>query len=583
MNIMGIFDKIFGRNIDKAFSEEFKNTINSNKSLYKYYKKHLKIIKKLLGAPTCTKIMIENIETLIINQEFEKFIDILNNDSILLYLSENKLDIKQLQFIFTHQNELNQEQLNNFYKLSQLSDKGFNNYNSFTNEKIKKLVPAFLFEENYYNIWVNNDDFIKYINGLLIFNNFDIIISKIEQLNNPAEFNNFLAFITKYHKKITETTNMKMFEAKYFNVILDYIEYIYFEDHAEISAIIDCIENSKMQLLSDYFYARSKGMPIISLERVDNIFQLFHSDDLKKEFLRVQITGTIYINDEEKHFLENKINDERYRKIFELLSRIEYLHGDKEFEILYGLINGNTNLVNEYRSLIPVINKTNANKIVHDINSIEPNSIIESNGIKIFRFDGNEFRMLIHAVYPNGEPTHFDTIEKRFAPFGGSISMSLISNKKMRFYKDSPLICFGYLNIEPSQIVRASNKDAATLNRSQTPEVLVEGPDKLVTQSMNVYNEVVVNTISGNQQKPDFILCFDKIDNISMKYALEKGLPIYLINLEKYKEKDQTVSKDENSAPKIDLSIIDKSSENLVLEEVSMEGDFNSAPKHIHK
>ena len=78
-------------------------------------------------------------------------------------------------------------------------------------------------------------------------------------------------------------------------------------------------------------------------------------------------------------------------------------------------------------------------------------------------------------------------------------------------------------------------------------------------------------------------MCFDKIDNISMKYALEKGLPIYLINLEKYKEKDQTVSKDENSAPKIDLSIIDKSSDNLVLEEVSMEGDFNSAPKHIHK
>ena len=106
------------------------------------------------AEPIINDIMIENIETLIINQEFEKFIDILNNDSILLYLSENKLDIKQLQFIFTHQNELNQEQLNNFYKLSQLSDKGFNNYNSFTNEKIKKLVPAFLFEENYYNIWV---------------------------------------------------------------------------------------------------------------------------------------------------------------------------------------------------------------------------------------------------------------------------------------------------------------------------------------------------------------------------------------------------------------------------------------------
>lgn len=580
---MGIFDKIFGKNIDKAFSEEFKNTINSNKTLYKYYKKHLKSIKKLLGAPTCTKIMIENIETLIVNQEFEKFIDILNNDSILLYLSENKLDIKQLQFIFTHQNELNQEQLNNFNKLSQLSDKGFNNYNNFTNEKIKKLVPVFLFEESYYNLWVNNDDFIKYINGLLMFNNFDIVISKIEQLNNPTEFSNFLAFITKYHKKITENTNMKMFEAKYFNVILDYMEYIYFEDPSEISAIIDCIENSKMQLLSDYFFARSKGMPITSLERVDNIFQLFYSDDLKKEFLRVQITGSIYINDEEKHFLENKINDERFQKIFELLSRIEYLHGDKEFEILYGLINGNTNLVNEYHSLIPVINKTNANKIVHDINSIEPNNIIESNGIKIFRFDGNEFRMLIHAVYPHGEPTHFDTIEKRFTPFSGSISMSLISNKKIRFYKDSPLIYFGYLNIEPSQIVRSSNKDAATLNGSQTPEGLVEGPDKLVTQSMNVYNEVVVNTISGNQQKPDFILCFDKIDNISMKYALEKGLPIYLINLEKYKERNQPVSKDENVAHKIDLSIVDKSSENLALEEISMKSDSNSAPKHIHK
>lgn len=582
---MGIFSKFLSKNINESFSLDFKNKIKTNKSLYKYYKKHFDFINKLLNNPICSEIMIKNIELLISNQNLEEFADIFKNDQLYLFLSNNNLDIKKIQFILEHKNELNQELLDNFSQLSQLNTQGFNNYKNFENNKIKKVLPAIFFDETYYNIWVNNTDFMKYLNKLLMFNDVNIILSKFEFLKDVSEFNNLLTFITKFHKEININTNMKIFTNKYFTFISNYIEYIDFENFSEINGIISCIDNNKQQLLFDYLYAKSKGMALTNLDEVDNIFNLFHSDDLKKQFLRSKITNSIFINDEERHFLENKINDEKYFEIFDLLNRIENLQSEKEFEILYNLVNANKNLLNEYQSLIPIINKSNASKLINDINSIKPNSIIENNGIKIFRFEGNEFKMLIHAVYPHGESTSKETIEKRFNDFNGSISMSLISDKNIHFYKSNPLIYLGYKNIIPSQIVRASSKDAGTINQYQTAEKFVEDPNKMLANNMNTYNEVVVNTILGQQQTPDFILCFNIIDNISMQYAIEKNIPIYLVNLNMYKGRNQLIP--ENSDNKKDISDLQKDKEYLlqlkdILTEKSI-NDLESESQHIHK
>lgn len=582
---MDIFSKFLNKNINESFSLDFKNKIKTNKSLYKYYKKHFKFINQLLNNPLSSEIMVKNIELLISNQNLEEFADIFKNDQLYLFLANNQLDIKEIQFISEHKNELNQELLNNFSQLSQLNTQGFNNYKNFENNKIKKVLPTALFDETYYNIWENNTDFLKYLNQLLMFNDANIILSKFELLKDVSEFNNLVTFITKFHKKININMDMKVFANKYFTFISNYIEHIDFENLREINGIIKCIDNDKQQLLFDYLYAKSKGMALTNLDEVDNVFNLFHTDDLKKQYLRSKITNSIFINDEENHFLENRINDEKYFKIFDLLSRIENLQSEEEFEILYNLVNDNKNLLNEYQSLIPKINKSNASKLINDINSIKPNSIIENNGIKILRFEGNEFKMLIHAVYPHGESTSKETIEKRFNDFNGSISMSLISDKNIHFYKSNPLIYLGYKNIIPSQIVRASSKDAGTLNQYQTAEKFVEDSNKLLTNHMNTYNEVVVNTILGQQQNPDFILCFNIIDNISMQYALEKNIPIHLVNLNMYKGRNQSVS--ENSDNKKDISDLQKEEEHLLqlkdmLAEKSI-NDLEREPQHIHK
>lgn len=582
---MGIFSKILGKNINESFSLDFKNKLKIDKSLYEYYKKHFKLINKLLNNSSCNEIMIKNIELLISNQSLEKFVDIFKNDSLYLFLTKNKLDLKQFQFILEHKNELNQEVLNNFSQLSRLSIYGFNNYKSFENDKIKNVLPSILFEENYYNMWVNNTDFMRYINKLVLFNDANIILSKIGTLNDVSAFNNLLTFITKFQKEININTDMRIFANEYFTFISNYIGYIDFENIHEINGIINCIDNNKQQLLFDYLHAKSKGMALTNLDEIDNIFQLFHSIDLKKQFLRSKITNSIFVNDEERHFLENKINDEKYAEIFDLLSKIENLQSDNEFEILYSIVNANINLMNEYHSLIPMINKSNASKLINDINSIKPNSIIESNGIKIFRFEGNEFKMLIHAVYPHGESTSNETIEKRFNDFNGSISMSLISDKNIHFYKSNPLIYLGYKNIIPSQIVRASNKDAGTNNQYQTTEKFVEDPNKMLTNNVNTYNEVVVNTISGQQQNPDFILCFNKIDNISMQYAIEKNIPIYLVNLNMYKGRETIFS--ENNDNKKSINDLKKEKECLLqLQDMLTEesiNDINSESQHIHR
>ena len=145
-----------------------------------------------------------------------------------------------------HKNELNQELLDNFSQLSQLNTQGFNNYKNFENNKIKKVLPAIFFDETYYNIWVNNTDFMRYINKLLMFNNANIILSKIAELNDISEFNNLLTFITKLHKEININTDMRIFANRYFTFISNYIEYIDFENFSEINGIINCIDNNQI-------------------------------------------------------------------------------------------------------------------------------------------------------------------------------------------------------------------------------------------------------------------------------------------------------------------------------------------------
>lgn len=106
-------------------------------------------------------------------------------------------------------------------------------------------------------------------------------------------------------------------------------------------------------------------------------------------------------------------------------------------------------------------------------------------------------------------------------------------------------VILGFNNLKPSHILYACECDGAVNNKAQNfqARALISFND-LFSGNEGNHNEVVIpryDQKTGERLAPNYILCFDEIDELSLKFAKELELPVYLIHTDKYDKKESNL------------------------------------------
>lgn len=196
--------------------------------------------------------------------------------------------------------------------------------------------------------------------------------------------------------------------------------------------------------------------------------------------------------------------------------------------------------------------------------NVNGQSISSDNRVKVVELDGEPFNLIVHGIGRNSPDNRFQGMLQRASEDPSiwntregatTISTSLISNTHIETYSGATsnknVIYYGF-NYLPENVMRgASSVDAgtamgggymeasSTAHEITTPEGLISNSNATVSR----YNEVVLMRRSSNSNQkfngriqPNCIVTFsDEIDDNIKLSAQYFDVPIYKINLEKYK------------------------------------------------
>lgn len=106
-------------------------------------------------------------------------------------------------------------------------------------------------------------------------------------------------------------------------------------------------------------------------------------------------------------------------------------------------------------------------------------------------------------------------------------------------------VILGFNNLKPSHILYACEHDGAVNNNAANfkARALISFND-LFSGNEWMHNEVVIPRYDKETNKrlaPNYILCFDDIDELSLKFAKDLELPVYVIHTEKYNKKESNL------------------------------------------
>ncbi len=190
--------------------------------------------------------------------------------------------------------------------------------------------------------------------------------------------------------------------------------------------------------------------------------------------------------------------------------------------------------------------------------------ILDNNGkeIDVYNLEGQPYMMMAHCIPTKKEdgwnnakignklqenPNIWDE------ETGGNnvICSSIISNENVTSSTSVGLFAFlnrteviyGFNNFPEDIIYGAYNHDMGSkMHGFNTKEKYYEQvPLPFEIQNKKNYNEVIINRKdkNGNRIRPDYIICFDKINDQSIKHAKYFEIPIYVINTQIYLEQNK--------------------------------------------
>lgn len=172
---------------------------------------------------------------------------------------------------------------------------------------------------------------------------------------------------------------------------------------------------------------------------------------------------------------------------------------------------------------------------IDEIKDLKNNLLSSQYNVDVYEYNGEKFKALVSCL--NSVQVDLNIFERN--------CYSLISDKNMNVFLENEII-FGYSDFDIDKILHVYEADAYSnevvktggsqfINRIRKPDILL---------SSNLMNEIqIVNDYKGMNDdskmyqriSPSYVVCFDEIDERSLKAAKILNIPIIKINKQMYK------------------------------------------------
>lgn len=156
-------------------------------------------------------------------------------------------------------------------------------------------------------------------------------------------------------------------------------------------------------------------------------------------------------------------------------------------------------------------------------------------------FDKDTFNFLVRRM-DNGDHINTDEYEERIEYY------STITEKNRSVFYGNSGIKFGYVNVNPNDIVQVNSYDAISQNSRRNKYIgpYVKYPEWVSMDELNrrTYNRSSYNEIRiYGKHIPDYVLCYDDdITKETLKYSHEHNVPIVKILRKRYKDAIESCS-----------------------------------------
>lgn len=153
--------------------------------------------------------------------------------------------------------------------------------------------------------------------------------------------------------------------------------------------------------------------------------------------------------------------------------------------------------------------------------NLRNNELSKVTGCDVYVLDGEDFVACVHVGWFS------DKSPKK------TISLSVVGTENIgMFYKKDVIL--GFENLKPDNIINMHNYDSFSNGINYTDRInKIFTPHGLLKQT-NKYNEILYSEKNDDILLPSYVVCKDQLDEQSIGYAREHGLPIVIINTKKY-------------------------------------------------
>lgn len=208
---------------------------------------------------------------------------------------------------------------------------------------------------------------------------------------------------------------------------------------------------------------------------------------------------------------------------------------------LYNRLNNGRNHVNEFYDDFRTCKDASYRQIKDSIINLSEKEIVSTiDGINVYKYDGEEFKMMISRVlYPREKSEYpkdiwWKSSNKKVA------SLSLISDKNITTFGDpNTEVILGFDSFNPDNIMITYHKDAFTSDEGSRRIQGLYTPSELIDETVS-YNEILISE-KYEELKPSYVVCYDEIKEGDIRASeLLGNIPLVIINTKKYNYKNGT-------------------------------------------
>lgn len=412
----------------------------------------------------------------------------------------------------------NNEYIVKLLKYNELPDRVLINFSGKVIERLldyEKFQSMFLNSTVYdINIMINNGLVIPkrlFNSNTLIDKYIKLDTSRYRDYVNNLMFNNYELY------EIIEKKRFKYVDNKINNIKDDILDEYHNFDKDNIFNTYDYKTASRLQSikndedkLNQYFKYSTKEK---LLEMIIDIF----FKDIPYNFIK-NLKAILNYSKDNHNFIPQNLDIYNTILDFNKLSIDEIIN----FFNKYKSIDLATVFYNDFRKA----RNTSYKEINDGITKFDKNSssykknISSDMGIDIYELNGEDFYLYIHSSRSG-----------RWMANKKTISLSLISHDNINTI-DNDEVIFGFSKLNVDNIMHIYHTDSFTKHEQGTSKIHdILTKEKLINKTIS-YNEILYKETPNLM--PDYVVCFDTIDDKDRIIARELNIPIVLINSKKY-------------------------------------------------